>query len=156
MRKGWPSRLRAALQAVQVLGQRLVVVILPIWLNHGDDRVRVHEPRDVVDVAVRVVAGDAAVQPEHLIDAEIVVEGLLQLLAADAGIALLHRAQQAFFRGEQQACAVDVDTAAFEHQIVRRAIRQRDDGAASGETSNSRRTAGSGRPAASRRISPRR
>ena len=39
---------------------------------------------------------------------------MLELLAADAGIALLHFAQQAFFGGEQGALAVDVDGAAFE------------------------------------------
>ncbi len=61
------------------------------------------EAGDVVDVAVGVVAGNAAAEPDHLIDAEVIVKDLLQLLAADAGIALLHLAQQALFGGEQNA-----------------------------------------------------
>jgi hypothetical protein len=65
--------------------------------------VRPTKRRDVVDVAVGVVAGDAAIQPDDLIDAEIIVKGLLQLLAAHAGIALLDLAQQAFLGGEQCA-----------------------------------------------------
>ena len=40
------------------------------------------EAGDVVDVAVGVVAGAAAVEPEDLLDAEVVVEGLFELLLA--------------------------------------------------------------------------
>ena len=60
-------------------------------------------------MAVGVVAGNAAAEPNHLIDAEIIGENALQLLTAQAGIALLHFAQQAFFGGEQSALAVYVD-----------------------------------------------
>ena len=74
------------------------------------------EAGDVVDVAVGVVAGDAAAEPDDLLDAEIVVEGPLKLLAADAGVALLHFAEQALFGGQQDALAVGVDGAAFEDE----------------------------------------
>ena len=74
------------------------------------------EAGDVVDVAVGVVAGDSAPQPDHLLDAEIVVECLLELLAANAGIALLHFAEQAFFGRQQDALAVGIDGAAFEDE----------------------------------------
>ena len=50
-----------------------------------------HETSDVVYVAVGIVAGDAAIHPQHLVDAEVVVEDALQIFAAEAGIALLHR-----------------------------------------------------------------
>jgi hypothetical protein len=73
-----------------------------------------NEAGDVVDVAVGIVAGDAAIEPDHLIDAEKIVKGLLQLRAADAGIALLYLAEQALLGGEQNARAVGVDGAAFE------------------------------------------
>ena len=53
---------------------------------------------------------------------EKIVKNLLQLLAADAGIALLHFAQQAFLGGQQNTRAVGVNRAAFEHNAVRRAI----------------------------------
>ena len=60
-------------EAVEILGQRLVIRVVRVGLDGGDDRVGRNEAGDVVHVAVRVVAGDAAVQPDHLIDAEIVV-----------------------------------------------------------------------------------
>ena len=44
------------------------------------------------------------------------MEGLLQLLAAHAGIALLDFAQQAFLGGEQNSLSIGVDGAAFEDQ----------------------------------------
>ena len=100
----------------QIFGERLVVGIARVGLDGSDNRRRADEAGDVVHVAVGIVAGDAAIEPEHLIDAEIIVKDLLQLLAADAGIALLHLAEQALFRGEQDARAVGVDGAAFEHE----------------------------------------
>ena len=92
-----------------------MVRVARVRLDGGDDRRGRDEAGNVVHVAVRVVAGDAATQPDHLIDAEIIVKGALQLLAAHAGIALLHLAQQAFFGGEQNSRAVHVDRSAFEH-----------------------------------------
>ena len=52
-----------------------------VGLDGGEDGVLGYEAGEVVDVAVGVVAGDAAVEPEDLVDAEVVVEGLLELLA---------------------------------------------------------------------------
>ena len=56
------------------------------------------------------------------------MESPLQLLTADAGIALLHCAQQAFFGCQQDTCSIGIDAAAFEHQLVLRAIGKRDGG----------------------------
>ena len=46
------------------------------------------------------------------------MERLLKLLAAHAGIALLHFAEQALFGGQQDALAVGVDGAAFEDEAA--------------------------------------
>ena len=50
-------------QPAQVVLERAVVLVAPVRLDRGHHRARVHEPRDVVDVAVRVVAGDALAEP---------------------------------------------------------------------------------------------
>src|ERR1035437_94986 len=76
-------------EAVEVFGEREVVLVGGVDFDRGEDGVLGDESGDVVDVAVGVVASAAAVEPEGLLDTEKVTEGLLQLLAADAGIALL-------------------------------------------------------------------
>ena len=50
------------LEAREILGQRRVVRVARVRLDGGDDRGRPDEAGDVVDVAVGVVAGDAAVR----------------------------------------------------------------------------------------------
>ena len=52
------------------------------------------------------------------------MEGLLEVLAgrvfvAEAGVALLDLGEEALFGGEEEACAVGVDGAAFEDEAVR-------------------------------------
>jgi len=106
-------------EASEIFGERRVVEVAGVGLDGGDDGGGRNEARDVVDVAVRVVASDAAVEPENLIDAEKIVEGLFELGAADAGVALLHFAQQTLLGGEQDALAVGVDGTAFEDEALR-------------------------------------
>ena len=112
-------------QALEIFGQRQVIFISGIRLDCSQDCVRADEARDIVDVPMRVVARATAVQPKHLLDAEILAEGLLQLRFGDAGIALLHLAEQALFCRQQQPCAVSVNGAAFEHKAVFCAIGER-------------------------------
>ena len=52
------------LQQVQVLLQRIVIGFRFIKLGDRDDSVFIHEPSQVVNVAVRIVAGDSALQPD--------------------------------------------------------------------------------------------
>ena len=64
---------------------------LRIRLDHGDDRARPDEARQIVDVAVRVVADDAVAEPENFVDPKVVRDSVCSdLLACHAGIALLH------------------------------------------------------------------
>ena len=79
---------------------------------------------DVVDVAVGVVAGAAAGEPEGLVDAEVIAEGAFEQalrsgFVAEAGIALLDLGEETFLGGEQDSRAVGVDGAAFEDDAVR-------------------------------------
>ena len=111
-----PSSGACGFEAGKILGQGFVVGVLRIRLDSGDDCRRADEAGDVVDVAVGVVAGDSAAKPDDLLDAEIVVEGALKLLAADAGVPLLHFAEQAFFSCQQDPLAVGVDGTAFEDE----------------------------------------
>ena len=104
---------------MEVLGEREVVGVGGIGLDAGEDGVGRDEAGDVVDVAVGVVAGAAAGEPEGLVDAEVVAEGAFELGAglvrrAEAGVALLDFGEEALLGGEQDACAVGVDGAAFE------------------------------------------
>ena len=91
----------------------------------GEDGVFGDEAGDVVYVAVGVVAGAAFVEPDGLVDAEVVVEGLFEVFAgfvfvAEAGVAFLDFGEEApFFGGEEDiAGAVGVDGAAFEDEAV--------------------------------------
>ena len=70
-------------------------------LDGGDDGRVGDKSSNVVNMAVGIVAGDAAIEPDGLVDAQIVVKDALKFRAADAGVTLLHLAQQALFGGEQ-------------------------------------------------------
>jgi hypothetical protein len=65
-------------EAVEVLGEREVVLVGGVGLDTGEDGVWRDEAGDIVDVAVGVVAGTAAREPERLVDAEVAVEGLFE------------------------------------------------------------------------------
>src|SRR5260370_4956667 len=96
-----------------------MVFVAGVAVDAGEDYVFADEAGDVVDVGVSVVAGAALVEPEDLFDAEVVVEGLFQVLAgfgfgAEAGVAFLNFGEEALFGGEEKAGAVGVDAAAFE------------------------------------------
>ena len=67
-------------------------------------------------MAVGVVAGDAAAEPDDMRDAEGVAEHALEALAPEPGIADLDRGiEVALLGGEQRAPPVDVDAAALQH-----------------------------------------
>jgi hypothetical protein len=68
---------------------------------------------------VGVIAHDAPAQPNHLLNAKVVVKKLLKVSLRESRIALLHFAQQALFRGEHQAAAIHVNAAAFQDHMVR-------------------------------------
>ena len=78
-----------AIEAASRAAQRLVVLILRVALDADHDRPLVDEAREIVDVPVGVVAGDALAEPD---DVPLSVEALqvfLDLLAREIGIAVL-------------------------------------------------------------------
>ncbi len=109
-------------EAFGVFFHRGEVVVGFIVLNAGDDGAGVDEAGGVIDVAVGVVAGDAAVEPEDLGGTEEFAEGLFDVGAGEVGVALLDGGEEAFFGGEDagvfEAAAADVDGAAFEDEAL--------------------------------------
>ncbi len=76
-------------QPLAVLLQRPVVRIALALLHHGQHHVLADEARDVVDVAVGVVAFDALPEPEDGLDAEQPLDLGLDLLARPVRVAVL-------------------------------------------------------------------
>ena len=117
------SAVASGAEAIEVFGEGKVVLVVGVLFDGGEDGVFADEAGDVVDVAVGVVAGAAFVEPDGLVDAEVVVEGLLEIFTggffvAEAGVALLDLGEEALFGGDEDACTVGVDGAAFEDEAV--------------------------------------
>ena len=74
-------------------------------------------------MAVRIVSGNAAAEPDNVGRAEIFPENRFPIRALETRITRLHFAQQALFRGEQRAQAVDVDAPAFQHHGAAAVLR---------------------------------
>ena len=67
-----------------------MVLVVGRILFHGEhDRVGAHEPRDVVDVAVRVIALAALAEPDGAVDAEPIAEDALVACAVEPRVPLL-------------------------------------------------------------------
>ena len=95
-----------------------MVRVVGAGLDDGDDRPGIDEPRQVVDVAVGVVAVDPPAQPDDVADAQVVGEDLFEGLAVEARVAGLDLAEQAFLGRQQRAPAVDVDRAPLHHDAA--------------------------------------
>ena len=107
------------LQTFQILREDGVVLFLGVWLDAGDEAVGFVETGHVVDVTVGVVADYAFAEPVDVGDAEVITQGLLNLVFGQAGVAV--GVEQALLAGEQCTLAVDVDGAAFEDHIAHEA-----------------------------------
>ena len=114
-------------EAVEVFGEGEVVLVVGVGLDGGEDGVFADEAGDVVDVAVGVVAGAAAVEPDGLVDAEVVVEGFFEVLAGGSSSPrpglrcwISERRHSSVVR--RTPAAVGVDAAAFEDEAVGLAV----------------------------------
>jgi hypothetical protein len=67
----------------------LVILVVAILFNDSYDSSLGYKPREVIDVTVGVVTGNAIAEPENLSDAEIVAQALLDLIARKIGIPIL-------------------------------------------------------------------
>src|SRR5207248_1854255 len=104
------------LQTLQIGRKRRVVRIGSIWFHGGQNNIRRDKTRDVVHVSVRIVADDAALQPNYVGDAEIIMQGTFNLVTRKPRVALLHVTEQAFFGRDECSEAVDVNAAAFKNK----------------------------------------
>ena len=79
----------SGVQPAEVFLERLVVWVVGARLDDGDHGFGIDKPRQVVDVAVRVVAVDPATQPDDVADTEVFGEDLLDRRTVEAGVASL-------------------------------------------------------------------
>ena len=77
-----------SVETVEILLERLEVWIVFVLLHSGDDGGWTDETRDVIDMAIRVVALDAIAEPENLFYPEFVAEFFLDGRAVERGIAV--------------------------------------------------------------------
>ena len=83
---------------------------------HAADLARRGEARDVVNVAVGLVGVDAVLDPDDLLDAEVLAEKTLDLLLGVLRVAVL--VQKAHLGHDDGALAVAVERAALEDVVV--------------------------------------
>src|ERR1039457_2014789 len=105
-------------QTPQARMQGGIIVTLLILLNHRDHGIRSDEAGDVIDVAVSVIPGDSAIQPDDGLHAKIVGEQMFISGAIHGRVTLLSRRQQTLLSGDESATSVDVDRSALEHNAV--------------------------------------
>ena len=84
--------------AKDVFGSQRVRRIAPGTQHYG---LRIHETRQVIDMPVGIIAGDAVSQPDHVPSAQVIGKRAFDLEPPELGIASLHRTEQAFFCREQ-------------------------------------------------------
>ena len=92
------------LEALPVLLQRPMVGVAGIGGAAGHQRAGPDEAADVVHVAVGVVAGDAAAQPDHVRGAQDVPQDLLVLAPSEARVADLDLGIEQALLGGDAAC----------------------------------------------------
>ena len=75
-------------QARKIFPQRFVIFIVAIFLNDSDNRLLGHKPREIINMAVGVVTGNAVPKPENIADTEIISQALLDFTAREIRIAI--------------------------------------------------------------------
>ena len=112
------ERVGLLLQAVSCVGTDLVqlgVAVVGVGQQHDAGR---DEAREVVDVAVGLVPGQPAAEPDHLAGTQVLAQQPLDLGAVEARVAV--GVEQALFGRQHGPLAVDVHRPALQHQ--RRAV----------------------------------
>ena len=98
----------------------MVLVVRGVLLVREHDHAGRDEARDVVDVAVRVVADAALAEPDRLANAEVLAERALVAVAIEPRIAHLHVGEEPLLGHEHRALAIGLDAAALEHETLAR------------------------------------
>lgn len=94
-----------------LLVERMILIFGP----DASDLARTDEAGNVVDVAVGLKRIDAVLDPDDLFKIEVLLELLLNFFLGHAGVAAF--GEQAHLGREQGAFAVNMDGAAFEHEV---------------------------------------
>src|SRR5688500_277342 len=94
----------------------MILVIGGVFLIGEHDHTGGDESRDVVDVAVRVVADAALAEPDRLADAEAVAERPLVAGAVEPRIAYLFVREEPLLGHEHGPLAVGLDPTSLEHE----------------------------------------
>ncbi len=110
--------MRGQLEPAEVVHRPRVVLVGRILFDREHDGALVNEPRDVIDVAMRVVADTALAEPDRAADAQPLAEDPLVVVTRESGVPHLDVAQQPLLGHEQQARAVDLDAAALEDDPI--------------------------------------
>src|SRR5208282_6873734 len=95
-----------------------VIFALLILLDHRDHGVGSDEAGDVIDVAVSVVAGDTAIEPDDRLRTKIVGKELFISRAVHGRVALLSGREKALLSGDESPAAVDIDRSTLQHDTT--------------------------------------
>src|SRR4029077_3204455 len=91
-------------QTREILLKRFVIFVVAILFNDSYDSSLGYKPREIINVTVSVVAGNAIAEPENVADAEIIAQAFLDLIARKIGISIL--VQEAGLTREKSSAAV--------------------------------------------------
>src|SRR5256714_1133718 len=116
--KGPPGGVFHGFEQRKIFLKRDIVSVVRILLHDGHDGRGADEAREVVHMAVGIVASDAVLEPQNLRDAQIAAENVRVIFACETVVALLALAEQAFLGGEQGAAPVLIDAATLEHHAT--------------------------------------
>jgi len=67
----------------------LVIFVVAILFNDSYDSSLGYKPREVIDVTVGVVTGNAIAEPENVANPKVIPQALLDLIARKIGIPIL-------------------------------------------------------------------
>ena len=98
-------------QAPEILLERIVVFIVEVFFDDRDYRAFRHKTGEIVNMAIGVVPGDSAAEPENFTHTQKTMKTLLDFLATQIRIAI--RVEQTRFGREKRAGAVHFNCAAF-------------------------------------------
>src|ERR1035437_4572572 len=120
------------LQALPIFLEWSVIRVVHISFPAENDGARIYKPAQVINVPVRVVAGNSLAEPENIGYAQVSAEDRGDFLASKTRVADLHGGiEQAFLRSQERAESIGVNAAAFQnkptalHHGVKHAASQR-------------------------------
>ena len=105
----------ATVEHSKILLQGLIVLVPGIFFDDGNDGVGRDKAREVVDMAVGVIAHNAVAQPDDIFHTVVVSKVVLYLILIELRIAV--GVEEARGGGEEVATAVDVNASTLHHYV---------------------------------------